>query len=127
VRKTAEINEVKDIVEVHHAIVCDDISLRGPAGTAETIPSSELPECDTLSIDADGAEIPIVTDLGINPGRLIIEHHPVPASDELTVEYQPDRIRLLLENKGYEIVEELSAPNRAFGEYEERIFVAESS
>jgi hypothetical protein len=105
---------------------CEVESLRGPAGKAETIPSSELPDCDTLSIDADGAEISILTDLAINPGRLIIEHHPVPDSDELTVEYQPDEIRLLLENKGYEIVEELSEPNRAFGKYEERIFVAEN-
>jgi hypothetical protein len=123
-KETVDINSVGGIVTVHHAIVSNDYSLRSSADGAEIVSPSELPECDTLAIDADGAEIPILEQVSIRPDKLIIEHHAVPDGDELIVEYQPDKIRSLIQGLGYEVVEELSDPTRAYGRFEERIFVA---
>lgn len=125
-KRTTQLNDVEGLVTVHHAIVSTDFSLRSSSNGAEIIPPSGLPECDTLGIDADGAEIPILQDLTIQPERLIIEHHAVPNSSGLIVEYQPDKVRSLIQNLGYEIVEEQSDPTRAFGR-EEQIFVAEQT
>lgn len=123
-KETVDINRVSGIVTVHHAIVSNDYSLRSSAGDAKLVSPSELPECDTLAIDADGAEIPILEGISIRPNKLIVEHHAVPDDDELIVEYQPDKVRSLIQKLGYEIVEELSDPTRAYGRFEERIFVA---
>lgn len=123
-KKTVNINDVDGIVTVHHAIVSNDYSLRSSAGGAEIVSPSELPGCDTLAIDADGAEIPILEQVDIRPDKLIIEHHTVLNGDELIIEYQPDKIRSLIHELGYEIVEELSDPTRVYGRFEERIFVA---
>lgn len=56
---------------------------------------------------------------------MIVEHHIVPDDDEVVIEYQPEKIRSLIQNLGYEIVEEISDPTMAYGRFEERIFVAE--
>jgi hypothetical protein len=57
---------------------------------------------------------------------LIVEHHAVPDDGELIVEYQPDEMRSLIRDLGYEIVEELCDPDQpgAYGRFEERIFIA---
>jgi hypothetical protein len=44
---------------------------------------------------------------------------------EIVIEYQPERIRSLIQDLGYEIVEEVSDPTRAYGRFEETIFVGE--
>lgn len=124
-RKTTYINDVADRVTVTHAIVAEDYHLRTAADGAEYVSPSELPECDTICIDADGAELPILRALAIQPFRLVVEHHAVPGENQLTVEYQPDTVRKLLKEHGYEIVEEIADPTAAYGSYEERIFVAE--
>lgn len=107
-KETVDINGVSGIVTVHHAIVSNAYSLRSSAGDAKVVSPSELPECDTLAIDADGAEIPILEGVSIRPNKLIVEHHAVSDDDELVVEYQPDKMRSLIQNLGYEIVEEVS-------------------
>ncbi len=107
-KKTVDINDVSGIVTVHHAIVSNAYSLRSSAGDAKVVSPSELPECDTLAIDADGAEIPILERVSIRPNKLIIEHHEVSDGNKLIVEYQPDKMRSLIQNLGYEIVEELT-------------------
>lgn len=123
-RETARINEVDEVVSVDHAIVSDDISLRSEANGASVIPAQDLPNCDVLAIDADGAEIPILKKIDTTPRYLVVEHHVVFDGNEKALAYQPATVRSLIEDRGYEIINERSDPTRAYGEYEERIFVA---
>ncbi|MCF2238155.1 FkbM family methyltransferase [Halobacterium salinarum] len=119
-----EINEVSDRTTVHHTIVSEDVSLRSAASGAEVLPSAELPSCDVLAIDADGAEISILDGIVNHPAVLIVEHHAVADTSGLALEYQPDRVRDLITNLGYDIVDEMSDPAGAGGgQFEERIYV----
>lgn len=122
-RETSKINGVDELITVHHAIVSNDYSLRSSADGADIVPPTELPECDTLAIDADGAEIPILEEITPGPETLIVEHHMVLDKDEIVVEYQPERVRSLIQDLGYDVVEEVSDPTRAYGRFEETIFV----
>lgn len=124
-RDASKINDVDELITVHHAIVSNDYSLRSSGGGADIVLPTELPECDTLAIDADGAELPILEQITLRPEKLIIEHHAVPDGDEFIIEYQPERVRSLIQDLGYETVEEVSDPTRAYGRFEETIFVGE--
>lgn len=123
--QTAKINGVDDIVTVTNAIISANISLRSSGDGVTILPPTDLPACDTLAIDADGAEKSILTDLEQRPARLIVEHHLVLDDGEQVLEYKPDEIRSIIRELGYEIVEERAHPTRAYGAFEERIFVAE--
>jgi hypothetical protein len=114
-RETVEVNGVTDLVKVHHTIVSKDYALRSTAGDATVLSPKDLPECDTLAIDADSAELDVLESLSSRPHRLIVEHHAVSGEDEdnLVVEYQPDTVRSSMEEMGYQIVEELADPDRA--------------
>lgn len=124
--KTAtHVNGVSDCVTVHHAIVAKDFSLRNSPKGADVIDPCNLPKSDVLAIDADGAEIPILENISYCPDKLIIEHHEVRKNGEKIVEYQPNKVRDLIETAGYEITEELADPSGAYDQFEERIFLAE--
>lgn len=103
----------------------DDVSLRTSGEGVETLPPDELPVCDTLGIDADGAELQILEGLERRPDRLIVEHHTVLDDGERVFEYRPDELRSLVREMGYEIVEERVHPTRAYGRFEELIVVAD--
>lgn len=126
-KHASKINGVSDIITTHHAIVSDEFSIRSSSDTAELISPSELPDCNTIAIDADGAEIPILEDITKLPRTLIVEHHAVLNEDEIIVEYQPDKVRSLIEDLGYEIIDEKADRDIAYGRFEERIFIAELS
>lgn len=124
-RRATELNDVDDRVSVHHAIVSTDYSLRSSGVDASIVEPAALPECDTLAIDADGAELPILEDFDGGPDRLVVEHHVVLDDGDVVLEYQPETVRDHIHDLGYEIVEERAHPERAYGHAEERIFVAE--
>ena len=130
-QRMIDVNNFSQIAMVNHTIVSNDYSLRSSANGAEIISPSDLPECDTLAIDADGAEFEILKNLENKPQKIIIEHHIVPKKQKnpdvsnIEIEYEPDKIRSEMQNLGYEIIEEVSEPDRAYGRFEERIFVAE--
>lgn len=126
-RSTISVNGVGDVVTVHHSIVSDYFTLRGDPGDANVTKPGELEECDTLAIDADGAEFPILESIEIAPERLITEHHAVRNDGELVAEYRPDELRALLERSGYDIVDEFHHPTRAYGELDELVVVAEQA
>ena len=128
--ETVAFNGVSDRVTVEHAIISTDYSLRSARADAGIVDPTELPVCDTLAIDADGAEIPILeglhaVDPASRPGRLVVEHHAVLDDGTRVLEYQPERVRDSIRSLGYDIVEERADPERAYGRLEERIVVAE--
>jgi len=75
IRETAELNGVSDRIEVHHAIVGPEIHLRGAADEAARVLPEELPVCDVLELDCEGAELAILDALDIAPRVLIVETH----------------------------------------------------
>lgn len=75
VAQTAEINDVDERVNINHDIVGEPISLEGEAGDASVVNPRDLPECDVLVMDCEGAEELILGDLRIQPRELIVETH----------------------------------------------------
>lgn len=75
VLQTLALNDVEDRVSVEHAIVGAEVSLFGSAGDASFIPSEELPDCDVLSLDCEGAELQILDGYDGEPHAVFVETH----------------------------------------------------
>lgn len=126
--KSTELNNVNNISTTIHAIVSDDVRLEGNGqqNDADVIPGNEIPDCDVLMVDCDGAEFEILADVEIRPELIILEHHAVD-DGKYVIEYQPSEIKTRLESMGYEIVKQITDPidssHSQFGE-EQTIFAA---
>lgn len=75
VRRTAEWNGCGDIVRVEHAVVGTAINLRGDRGDAAVVAPADLPACDVLELDCEGAEVEILELLSIDPKKILVETH----------------------------------------------------
>lgn len=98
-RETVEINSVQDIVDVNHSCVesyQEDIIETYGASSAPVISPEELPDCDVLELDCEGAENTILEEMTISPEKIVVEVHDVFDAPE-------DEIREILTNKGYEV------------------------
>lgn len=93
-------NSVDHIVECHHAVVGEVISLSWPlggeTGEADAISPENLPQADVYEIDAEGAEKAILENLNVKPRVCIVETHAV-------LDVPKEEIIPLLRNKGYQI------------------------
>lgn len=98
VRETARLNRVEDAVSVTEAIVAEDRDVYGESITETTVSPADLEACDVLEMDCEGAEIPILQGMGIEPRVVIVESHP-------TFDAPPTEVRSLLTERGYEIVD----------------------
>lgn len=74
IRETLDIHSITN-VEVRHNIVSKAISLYGDTGDSKIISPSELPECDTLVLDCEGAELNILSNLAQSPKSIVVETH----------------------------------------------------
>jgi hypothetical protein len=94
VQQTAARNKLTNI-SVHHAVVAKSISVYGGANdTGPAMPPSQLPSCDVLQLDCEGAELDILRGLAIRPRVILVETHGLfGAPTEL--------IASLLEQRGY--------------------------
>lgn len=99
VQRTVRLNGCTDSVDVHHAIVADDISLRGNPGAVETVSPTALPDCDVLELDCEGAELDVIREMAVDPRVIIAETHPQFDSPTAAV-------KSALTERGYEIVAE---------------------
>lgn len=123
VRRTVAHNGVADRVAVRHAVVGEAKSLRSSPTGADVVAPSDLPECDVVVVDADGAEVTVVEGLAADPATLVVEHHRVPGDDGVAFRHQPGRVRAAVADAGYDVVEEYYHPTRAYGRYPEHVFV----
>lgn len=96
--ETVNLNEVDDVVEVNHDIVGEAVSLANASEGATTLPPGELPACDVLVLDCEGAEMEILEQLDQRPRVLIIETHAFLDSPE-------EDVRATLDDLGYEVVD----------------------
>lgn len=106
VNETADLNFSADAISVHHALVATEVEVWGD-DVGKTVDPADLPDCDILEIDAEGAETAILDRLTIRPRVLIVEAHP-PHGVEV------DDVREELVGMGYEIDKrEIEVPDEA--------------
>lgn len=73
--KVTERNGVSDWVNVEHAVVAQGDHLSGPAGGADRISPTDLPTCDVLELDCEGAELDILRQMEVHPRVIVVETH----------------------------------------------------
>lgn len=95
-KKTVQYNQVSDIVELHHTIVARAESVAGKVGSATVLPPDELPDCDFLELDCEGAEEKILSKMTIYPRVISVETHE-------TMGVSHANVMKILENRGYQI------------------------
>jgi signal peptidase I len=98
-KQTAELNGVSDRIEVRHGIVGPSIWVWGEEEGAKHYTPDELPDCDVLELDCEGAEIDILENLEIRPRVIIVETHG-------TFDAPTDKVRGILEDLSYTVVSE---------------------
>jgi len=80
VRQTAARNNVNNVT-VHHAVVANSIAVYGTASASDDLgsilPPSQLPACNVLQLDCEGAEVEILRELTIQPRVILVETHGV--------------------------------------------------
>ena len=107
--KVLEANDITN-ADIVSGIVGEDIDISGELrDDVEEIPASELPNCDVLELDCEGAEVSILKGLTQRPRVLIVEVHPRKNAQSLQL---PEIVR----NMGYEIVEWRSNDGRELTE-----------
>lgn len=104
---TLSANGVTNQTIVKHAVVGNVVDLKGSRGNAKWIQPSELPSCDVVEMDCEGAEIDIISNMTTNIGTVIVETHPRKGAPTSASE-------AALEDQGFEIVD--SAPDRVAGD-----------
>lgn len=101
IQDTLRINDVREHVDLNHSIVGPYFEYSkksyGKSENADVVDPSELPECDALILDCEGAELEIIKNLSSWPETIIVETHGFLGSSEETIR------KILIEN-GYEII-----------------------
>lgn len=74
-RATFKLNHVEHI-KIHHAIVAKDIAVYGAKNNSTpVVRPADLPECDILEMDCEGAERIILEEMHITPRVVLVETH----------------------------------------------------
>lgn len=67
---------ISDIVDVNEAIVGEDIKVYDNNVTDNRHSPEELPPCDVLELDCEGAEMGILSNMNARPRDIFVEVHP---------------------------------------------------
>lgn len=103
--ETVDLNNVDDVVAVNHAIVGEAVDLADEPGGAETVAPTDLPDCDVLVLDCEGAEVGILESLDQRPRVLIVETHAFLDSPEADVRAALDELSYEVVDRGVEVEE----------------------
>jgi hypothetical protein len=98
--RTLKHNGVFDICNINHSIVGHAHHIESP-GSANVVQPSDLPPCDALEMDCEGAEFEILKNIAPPlPDKIIVELHHKKAFSPYS---SPDTIESILEKKGYSV------------------------
>jgi Methyltransferase FkbM domain len=96
--RVAGINGVLSRIKAHHAIVGEAIGVYGSTIAKNVVQPSDLPSCDILELDCEGAEVGILSDMTISPRIIAVETHGFLGAPT-------EKVRDLLSSRGYEVEE----------------------
>jgi hypothetical protein len=98
IKATASRNNVSKRLSVEHAVVGKAINVYGGADSrsVRTVRPEDLPECDILELDCEGAEITILRNMIIRPRIIAVETHGVYGAPT-------QMVKELLEGLDYEV------------------------
>jgi hypothetical protein len=96
--RVAKLNVVQDRIQNHHAIVGEAIGVYGSSFASRIVKPTELPACDVLELDCEGAEIMILREMPIAPRVIAVETHGFLGAPT-------DEVRTLLEARGYVVAD----------------------
>jgi hypothetical protein len=96
VRRAASLNGVEAHLTVVHAVVSEAIGVYGSEVSRTIVRPDELPACDVLELDCEGAETNILREMTIDPRVIVVETHGFLGSATADV-------RRLLESRGYSV------------------------
>lgn len=108
VRETVELNQIGSRTDIEHAIVGTDVNVYGESSGATEIPPEDLPECDILVLDCEGAETEILQHAGKVGKSIVVETHPM-------YDAPSDEVKSLLEDEGF-VVETTRYEPSSYGE-----------
>lgn len=109
VKETTELNRVGDKVKVITAVVSRSVTVRGDSESKNVIEASDLPDCDVLELDCEGAETDILDKLHINPRIIIVESHG-------HLDSPSDEVIEQLKMNSYEIIDKELAEKDGYAE-----------
>jgi hypothetical protein len=87
-------------VDIHHALIGTAVKVPGELGEPKLIDPEDLPECDIMGLDCEGAETDILQEMSNSPSRVVVESHGWLGSST-------SDIKQILENRGYQIIDEI--------------------
>lgn len=96
VRETARRNGVADRLDVHHAVVARSISVYGTEPEHAVVEPRDLPDCDVLELDCEGAEVDIIQGITLRPRVLLVETHGIYGAPT-------ERVTAMMEAIGYTV------------------------
>jgi precorrin-6B methylase 2 len=76
-RETVALNGVSKRVQITNSVVSHAVSMYGSGISAHKTPPEEIPECDVLELDCEGAETNIIENMTIRPRVVIVESHGI--------------------------------------------------
>lgn len=101
VMETVELNNVGPTVRIRQMVVGEARSVWGGADDCTPLPPEDLPGCDVLVMDCEGAESVVLDSLDIDPDIIIVETHG-------HLNSPTDKVQSLLVDQGYQVVDELT-------------------
>ena len=93
VARTAALNGVEGRMTVRHAVVAAGEHVYG-VDLGRPVAPADIPDCDVLELDCEGAEIAVLEGLAVRPRVLLVETHGVYGAPT-------DRVLALVERLGY--------------------------
>ena len=102
VKATAARNKMSNRLTVEHAVVGKAIAVYGAPEQHSTLVVSpaELPECDILELDCEGAELLILRDMAIRPRVIAVETHGVHGAPTPVVKELLEKLDYTVEERG---------------------------
>ena len=98
IKNNISLNGVSSNCEVIHGVVGEVTDDKFTLGEdVKKIPIEDLPECDVIEMDCEGAEVEILKKLIVKPRVIIVEIHPHRTKES------PDWVLFDLKSKGYDI------------------------
>jgi hypothetical protein len=74
-RETVRLNGLDDRVSVREGVVATEVSLKGDDASDIVVDPADLPPCDVLELDCEGAELDVLDSLVVRPRVIIVETH----------------------------------------------------